>query len=460
MDENLVDVAGRREAILDLLRDGPAAKRDVIDATGRSRSTVDRAIESLVDAGLVVARDGGYETTCAGVLALEARRAYESEARAIAEAAPALEPLWKETPISRSFVRAASVLLVETSRTADAQTRLQRAVENAGAVRLALSTVPGEAFLQSLEETAVEAGVPVTLVYDAELFEAVARERPSWLRRLVLDGEARVQTGEVPEFGLLLTDGPDGRAATLQTYDEGRLHAVLQADADPAVLWADETIDGLVEAATDATERIRRLPAEPIDGPASPGPVVAGRTATAQASESAGDADGFLDGGFGVDHGRLRTPAFGADGSCTVALWFASDGFDTDWETLVKWDYLALGYRRGWLYGHVFDPEADVKRARTTVSADRVRAGEWHHLAYTYDESVARLYLDGVVVDETADDYPLTTRPIGAAVGYLYEDRDAGVHDPTFEGRITDARFYERALDPETVRSLYRGTRP
>jgi DNA-binding IclR family transcriptional regulator len=80
--DNVVDVAARREAVSDLLRDGPMAKRDVIAATDHSRSTVDRAVAELRAAGLVTERAGGYETTPPGVLALAVRREYDATAAA------------------------------------------------------------------------------------------------------------------------------------------------------------------------------------------------------------------------------------------------------------------------------------------------------------------------------------------------------------------------------------------
>lgn len=458
MDENVVDVAGRREAVLDYLRDGPTAKRDVIDVVGSSRSTVDRAIAELREAGLVVQREGRYETTLAGVLALDARRQYNREARAISRAAPALEPLWKESPVARRFVREADVTLVGESETAAPLTVLRSAVRQADTVRGTLPTAPSGSFLDTLHDAAVGSDVPVTLVCSASLFQEAVGERPAWLRRLVLDGSGRVLTGDVPDFGLLVVAGPDGPLALLQVFDEGRLHAVLQADADPAVAWATDTVDGLVEAATDATERIADLPVDATDAHAAPGPVAGRGAATVGSASDDAVPDALLGGGFAVDHAGLRTPAFGVEGACTVALWFESDGFDTDWEALVNWDALGVGYRRGWLFGHVYDREAGVKRARTEVSVDRVTPGRWHHLAYTYDGREARLHLDGEVVSRTTDDYPLSLQDTGAAVGY--HDRDTGVHDATYEGRIADARFYATALDEERVRRLVRATRP
>lgn len=461
MEENVLDLAGRREAVLDLLRDGPQPKRDVIDRTGHSRSTVDRALESLLEAGLVVARDGGYETTSAGVLALEARRAYDREARAIVHAAPALEPLWKETPVSRAFVRDAAVSLVE-----DVSTRplfdLRAIVRGADSLRVLLPSLPDAGFLDALTSAAARADdgtdrPPLVIVTTDTLFGRLAEDHAGWLRTLVTEGDATVYTGEVPDFGLVHATGIDGSVAAVQVYDEGRLHALLRADGEEAVGWAERTVTDALADADDRTEDAATL--ESVTPRGGPGSVGGGCARATRPAETPDTDDTLLGGGYAVDHGGLRTPAFGTEGACTVACWVDADGFDTDWEMLVKWDYLALAYRRGVVYGQVFDPDREVERARVAVDADRLVEG-WHHLVYTYDESTARLYLDGEAVGETADDYPLRIQPIGAAVGYFYRDRDPGVHDPTFEGRLADVRFYGSALDGETVRRLYRATRP
>ncbi|MFB6175982.1 MAG: hypothetical protein ABEI99_02345, partial [Halobaculum sp.] len=70
MSRNPIDLARDRKQILDLLRDGPLSKRDVLDRVTLSRSTVDRAIDELLSTELIETTDGGYETTPAGVIAL------------------------------------------------------------------------------------------------------------------------------------------------------------------------------------------------------------------------------------------------------------------------------------------------------------------------------------------------------------------------------------------------------
>ena len=78
---------------------------------------------------------------------------------------------------------------------------------------------------------------------------------------------------------------------------------------------------------------------------------------------------------------------------------------------------------------------------------------QWHHLAYVFDGTVQRLYLDGGEV-ATFDQAPPSA---AVAAAYL------GTYDPTddqgerWNGVIDDVRVYERALTPEEVGWLAAG---
>ncbi|MFC7176287.1 ArsR family transcriptional regulator [Halosegnis marinus] len=62
----MLELVLSRRRYLERLADAPAWKRDLIDEFDHSRSTVDRALAALTDAGLVAAGEAGYETTYSG----------------------------------------------------------------------------------------------------------------------------------------------------------------------------------------------------------------------------------------------------------------------------------------------------------------------------------------------------------------------------------------------------------
>lgn len=465
MEETVLDVARRRAELLDTLRDGPMDKRALASRVEASRSTVDRAIRTLSSYGLVREEGGAFETTATGVLALSRVREYAADARAIERAGGSLAPLWKETPISVAFLRGAEHRLLGEVTGVEAVSGLRSALRNATSVRAVLPDAVGIEHLEVLYSQAVAGETDVEVLCSERLFEALAASYPGWLRGIVEDGGARVGTAAVPSYALFCCEFGTRESARLLVFDDGRPHAVVSNDAPAAVEWAAATVDAVAASATDRRERAADLDeAASFDGAAA-GPVLGEQTASAREvpaplAPDDGEHDALLGAGYAVDDGRLRTPAFGASGACTVALWLRPTNVGTDWQVAVKWDYLVVAIRRDRFFGAIYDPDVERQRALVDVAASTLREGEWQHVAYAYDESLARLYVDGERVASTEDDYPVDVDAMGAAVGYHYVDRDSGVHTPDFRGQIADARFYEEALSGEVVERLYRTTAP
>jgi hypothetical protein len=80
-------------------------------------------------------------------------------------------------------------------------------------------------------------------------------------------------------------------------------------------------------------------------------------------------------------------------------------------------------------------------------------AGVWHHIALTYDGTIARLYADGVEVVSAAKTWNLVRSQarIGQQVNELSE---------FWDGAIDDVRIYSQALSPEEVAGLAGQTKP
>ncbi|GAB7093481.1 hypothetical protein JCM30237_06330 [Halolamina litorea] len=457
----ILHTARRRSAILDHLRDGPLDKRDLLDRVAASRSTVDRAVEELLDTELARAVDGGYEATTAGVLALERSRAFDRDADAISTAAPALAPLWKESVIDVTFIRGADVSSIGNADAVGLLADLGSSIRNTDEIEGTFPQIARPSLLGPIRSRA-GAGADVTFTLSRSLFETLASTFPGWLREVAVDGNGDLAVGPVPEYGLIVCRSGDEREAYLFVYDDGRLHAVLRNDGEAAA-WAADRIAAVRAGASDCRERIEDLDADAgFTGVGDATPPFGEASAVAESIPDEGDerTDGLLASGYAIDDGKLRTPAFGTREACTVAFWMQPTDRGAGWQILLKWDHLVVALRRGELHGMVYDPDQEERRAYTAVPTPDIPDGRWQHVAYTYDESRARLYVDGERVDETEDDYPLRIDEIGAALGYHYRNRDAGVHDPTYEGRLYDARLYEVALSPDAIDRLVTATDP
>ena len=69
-------------------------------------------------------------------------------------------------------------------------------------------------------------------------------------------------------------------------------------------------------------------------------------------------------------------------------------------------------------------------------------AGEWHHFGMTWDNTTARLFIDGVQKASTA------LNPLFTVANFCSEANEAG------NGNLDDVRIYNRALSAQEIRTL------
>jgi hypothetical protein len=93
-----------------------------------------------------------------------------------------------------------------------------------------------------------------------------------------------------------------------------------------------------------------------------------------------------------------------------------------------------------------FGDGEDYARVETTRPLD----AEWHHLAATYDNAVARLYVDGVLDASERSDVRLTPNADALNVGRSRHG------DSFFGGALDGVAVYKRVLSVREVRGLYR----
>jgi hypothetical protein len=138
----------------------------------------------------------------------------------------------------------------------------------------------------------------------------------------------------------------------------------------------------------------------------------------------------------------------------TVELWLHLNQFDRPksyeivsntisdrgpgWRLMFSW--LALRFASG------EGGAGETWGANSTPADTRVEAGQWYHLAATYDGSQYRIYLDGALVAESEADLAMTggddTVYIGAyRGGYAYG----------LNGIIDDLKLYDYARTPEQI---------
>ena len=85
-----------------------------------------------------------------------------------------------------------------------------------------------------------------------------------------------------------------------------------------------------------------------------------------------------------------------------------------------------------------------------SLSTTSLSAGAWHHVAVTLNSSLASLYVDGVLVDESNSivNSPLDFKP---ALNYIGRSQYSG---SLFDGNIDDFRVYNYALTVDEIKKL------
>lgn len=74
----------------------------------------------------------------------------------------------------------------------------------------------------------------------------------------------------------------------------------------------------------------------------------------------------------------------------------------------------------------------------------------WQHLAFTYDGSMIRLYVDGVEIASTPKTGAIPASNVTAVIG----NNDPGLNDRYWDGLIDEVRIYERALNASGIAAL------
>ncbi|ELZ91001.1 helix-turn-helix transcriptional regulator [Haloferax sulfurifontis] len=250
-DEDAADAfeaVGRRSQILQALSSEPLSKAELVRALSVSRSTVDRAVERLVDLGLVERSDGGFAATTAGRVALET---HDEALRAMAnvlDAGPVLDRLPESVNPPPSLFRDAVVCtgdLTSMERRVSIDFDLGEVTEVIGFNGPFLFSSWPEA-----REQLMRLGDGATLVLSAESLDWLSNRYPDGLDAIVDAGVRVSAVDDEPEFGVVVMNRPTTASVTLVVYDHMGGPEALVVSYDPsAVAWGRTLVAAWAETA-------------------------------------------------------------------------------------------------------------------------------------------------------------------------------------------------------------------
>ncbi|ESP88267.1 hypothetical protein K933_09901 [Candidatus Halobonum tyrrellensis G22] len=248
----VADVLAKRHRCLRALTEGPRAKRDLVAALDIPRTTLDRAVRELVDAGLAERSEGGHRATVFGREALDAHERYRSRLDGLAAGADLLAALPSDTPLGGAFLDGATV----TESTPAAPDRvldsLLTSVDGTGRfMGVAPVAITGhlETFYATLtDETGDRAP---RLVVGREVFDHVLDVQGGMIRERLGNDSLHLRVGPIPfRFGLWVVDD---REAGVVVYTDTGVRGVAINDTEEAIAWARDLHDGVWADSTRVT---------------------------------------------------------------------------------------------------------------------------------------------------------------------------------------------------------------
>jgi len=154
---------------------------------------------------------------------------------------------------------------------------------------------------------------------------------------------------------------------------------------------------------------------------------------------------GFIDAGNPVP--------YQITGEISISIWIqpTTIGF---WDAIVtKWEGFGVG---SFFLGINPGNQAvrwNVDNPMPVEGTDSIKVNEWTHIVATYDKNFAKIYENGVLVNQEA-----YTQDLGDVLGNLLigaQFNDTTVQAGQFQGLMDDVLIYDRALDATEVAIIY-----
>lgn len=229
-------VAKRRDVLAALST--PRAKPALVERLDSSRSTVDRAVDALIDHGYVEQRGSEYVATYAGGKAVAAYERFLGRLDALDAAQPVLGALPTNVDIDPAVLDGATVVeSTPSAPQAPVETNVE-AIEGATAFRgTGPAVVPRytDVVLSLVEDD----GTDVELVLTEAVVDALAETYPDGLSELSgAAGLTLYVTDESLSYAVWTAETPERTVSGIVVYGESGIIGVVNNDTDAMNEWA------------------------------------------------------------------------------------------------------------------------------------------------------------------------------------------------------------------------------
>lgn len=237
------DVVAKRRDVLAALST-PKTKPEIVESISISRSTVDRAIDSLSDHGFVE-RDGSeYVTTYAGREAVAAYEGLLGRLRALDRARPVLDALDPDADVPPAILEGASV---DRPSPEAPETPIERTIERIeGASSLCgISPVLLSRYVDVCASLAADEAAVELLLTDGVL-ERLPETYPDGFVALAESDHVSIfAVTEAPPYSIWLAEHDDGPVGGFVVFSESGVAGAISNDTPAMVEWVRGEYDRL-----------------------------------------------------------------------------------------------------------------------------------------------------------------------------------------------------------------------
>ncbi|MXR51802.1 MarR family transcriptional regulator [Halovenus sp. WSH3] len=246
----------KRSDLLGTLRSEPMTKAELVDHVDVSRSTVDRAIDSLETTGFVERRDGRYRVTTQGRLVTESYQRHVDRTDALAAAAPILDCLPPGAHIDPLMFETGSVHVADPHVPEQAIAGAVEALSSADRVRV-FSPVVKSNYINLVHEQIADRDAEMTLVVGPEASQSLSSlaSVTDAVEGLLTNEsfDLRVAESSLPYMLYLITGG-ETETVGVTVHDDGALvGSVISTDSD-ALSWGRQRFDAVADRAEPLPE--------------------------------------------------------------------------------------------------------------------------------------------------------------------------------------------------------------
>lgn len=239
------EVVSRRAELIELLDEtGPLEPRDIVDQLNSSRSTVNRALGELTDAGIVVRHNGEYTVTTTGSLAVSEFRRHQQANHAIFRSKELVDSVSDPDSIPTEFLINGHISLADDTEPFVLIKKIATRVRRAGSVRAYFPMLFSPHLLRTWHQTVTNEEVDSVAILDDELSAVLQNQYPHLLTEIDKHGTVSVLIDHGLPYGLILSEHDNQTTVSVIVYEDNYgVRGILYNDSDAAVARAREQLN-------------------------------------------------------------------------------------------------------------------------------------------------------------------------------------------------------------------------